>query len=352
MTGGFARALTTVLALAIVPVVGSLGAAPAKKTNPAKKGAKKAAPKASSTTVASAAPSTAASTAAKTVPTTEPKTPVPMDTSASAAVASSATHATSANGPDPEPVATKAEPPDAETSPAPPLIDVGVLGELATRRFTYDGTTSGGLRPYNLPNVAAVGVDLELRPFHARDDLISGLAVAGDLHQSIGLRSTVVGSTTVETASWTRFDGLLRWWVPLDRARSSMLAPSIGFGQDRFVFSPSTPDLPSVAYRYARGGVDLLAHLSARAAVFLNASYLLVSSGGEVSEHFRRATTWGLEVGGGLAVDLSATIELRVAVDWRRFTAKFGGAQPGDPYVAAGAVDELVRTLGSVRLRY
>ncbi|GAC1353384.1 MAG: hypothetical protein NVSMB47_05370 [Polyangiales bacterium] len=348
MTGGFARALATVLALAIVPVVGSLGAAPAKKTSPAKKGAKKAAPKASSTTVASTAPSAVT----KTVPTTEPKTPVPRDTSAPAAVASSATHATLVNGPDSEPVATTTEPPAAETSPAPPLIVVGVLGELATRRFTYDGTTSGGLRPYNLPNVAAVGVDLELRPFHARNDLISGLALAGDLHQSIGLRSTVVGSTTIATASWTRFDGLLRWWLPLDGARAWWLAPSLGYGQDRFAFSPSTPDLPSVAYRYARGGVDVLARLSSRAAIFLNASYLLVSSGGEVSEHFRRATTWGLEVGGGLAVDLSAAIELRVAVDWRRFTAKFGGAQPGDPYVAAGAVDELVRTLFGVRLRY
>ncbi|MEO7094381.1 MAG: hypothetical protein ABI175_14085 [Polyangiales bacterium] len=238
-----------------------------------------------------------------------------------------------------------------------PMLIVGAAGELATRRFTYDGATIGGLRPYNLPNVAAIGVAVELYPLRDSASIVSGLGIAADFHSSIGLRSTSVGSNEQSTGSWTRFDGMLRWWLPLSASRVTALGLSAGYGQERFSFSPPTPDLPSVAYRYARAGVELRARLGkgdpARgAAVFVGGSYLLVFSGGDVSSHFRRVQTWGLEMTGGLAVYLSAAIELRLAVDYRRFSMRFGGAQPGDPYIAAGALDEMARTLVELRVRY
>ena len=244
-----------------------------------------------------------------------------------------------------------------DSPPREPMLIVGAMGELAARRFTYNGPTIGGLRPYNLPNVAAVGVEVELYPLRDAQSLISGLGIAGELHTSLGLRSTSVGSSEQSTGRWTRFDGVVRWWLPLTASRVTALGLSLGYGQERFSFAPPTPDLPSVAYQYARFGVDFRFRLgkgetSRGAAVFLGGSYLLVFSGGEVSEHFRRVQTWGLDVTGGLSVYLSPAIEARLAVDYRRFSAKFGGAQAGDPFVAAGALDEMVRTLAELRLKY
>ena len=243
------------------------------------------------------------------------------------------------------------------TPPREPLFTFSALGELAARRFTYDGQTIGGLRPYNLPNVAAMGVAVELYPLRDARSVVSGLGIAGDFHTSLGLTSTSVGSSEPSTARWTRFDGMLRWWLPLQASHVTALGLSLGYGQERFAFSPPTPDLPSVAYHYARGGVDFRFRLGKGdpthgAAVFLGTSYLLVLSGGDVAAHFRRAQTWGLEVTGGLSVYLSRAIELRLAVDYRRFSQRFGGAQPGDPYVAAGALDELVRTMVAFCVRY
>ena len=243
------------------------------------------------------------------------------------------------------------------TSPREPMLTFSAMGELAARRFTYDGQTIGGLRPYNLPNVAAIGVAVELMPLRDAKSLVSGLGVAGDFHTSLGLKSTSVGSSVASTARWTRFDGVLRWWLPLTASHVTSLGVSLGYGQERFAFSPPTPDLPSVAYHYARGGVDLRFRLgkgdpTRGAAVFVGASYLMVLSGGDVAEHFRRAQTWGLEFTGGLSVYLSAAIELRLAVDYRRYSQRFGGAQAGDPYIAAGALDEMVRTIGAFCVKY
>jgi hypothetical protein len=289
----------------------------------------------------------------------------PLEARAPVAETQKTVEATEAEAPSEHDAPTKDEPVAATTTseapsdapPREPMLIVGAMGELATRRFTYDGATIGGLRPYNLPNVAAIGVRLELYPLRDMTSIVSGLGIAGEFHTSIGLRSTSVGSNESSTGTWRRFDAMLRWWVPLTSSHVTALGFSAGYGEERFAFSPPTPDLPSVAYRYARAGVELRARLGKGdprrgAAVFLGGSYLLVFSGGEVSEHFRRVSTWGLEITGGLAVVLSAAIEMRLAVDYRRFSAKFGGAQPGDPYIAAGALDEMARTLVELRVRY
>ncbi|MFT3764997.1 MAG: hypothetical protein QM820_05690 [Minicystis sp.] len=76
-------------------------------------------------------------------------------------------------------------------------------------------------------------------------------------------------------------------------------------------------------------------------AVMVHGSYLGPLSTGATYARFRGASAAGLDVGGGLAVKIAAGFEIRATADYTRWFATFA-PKFADPYIAGGAVDEML----------
>jgi hypothetical protein len=107
-------------------------------------------------------------------------------------------------------------------------------------------------------------------------------------------------------------------------------------------------DTPSVDYRYLRPAVDARVTFG-RVALFVDGGYRAILSAGYVGSRFPHAQVGGVDVGAGVSVALPHDLALRLTGQYLRFFYDFR-PQPGDPYVAGGAVDEFA--VGELALAY
>jgi hypothetical protein len=99
--------------------------------------------------------------------------------------------------------------------------------------------------------------------------------------------------------------------------------------------------LPDVDYLFWRAGAD--GRLRAGPiALMAGASYLPAIAGGALADRFRGTSFAAVELGAGLAVPVGSIFELRANGDYTRVFYAFHPV-PGDPYVAGGALDHLLR---------
>jgi hypothetical protein len=83
--------------------------------------------------------------------------------------------------------------------------------------------------------------------------------------------------------------------------------------------------------------------------VYAAASYLGVLSTGPLGTYFTRARVGGVEGRAGAAYTLARGVELSLEASYTRFFYSLN-PQPGDAYVAGGALDQLLR--GSLGVAY
>jgi hypothetical protein len=268
-----------------------------------------------------------------------------------ASPASSATSASSAS-----PGAGTADvAPDTTPSTPGPRTRAGAFASVAlqvvggSRHFSYVDRLTGTLRPYDLFVAPAVRIAADLYPLsHLNIPVVSGLGVQADYSRAFGLSSEDASGASVGT-SWQAFDVGLRDRVAL--GESFLLGVAGGFGDNAFSFDGAiTPaeQLPSVDYKFLRAGIDgryAGGDLSIRAAF----GYRGVLSTGPVGTLFPRATVGGIDATIGVAKMVAPGIEVSVDLDYARFFYSLL-PQPGDPYVAGGALDEMASL--SVGLAY
>ncbi|MGH7437378.1 MAG: hypothetical protein ACRENE_17000, partial [Polyangiaceae bacterium] len=238
--------------------------------------------------------------------------------------------------------------PDVVSSPAPPqdrtrsthLASIGLQLVGGSRHFSWVDRVTGTLRPYDLFVAPGVQVSGDLYPL-ARTGVpvLSGLGAQASYSRAFGLSSQDTSGHGVGT-SWQAYELGARDRIAI--GRSALFGVSGGYGDNSFSLDDavtSTEQLPGVDYRYLRAGVDgryTHGDLSVRAAF----GYRGVFSTGEVGKLFPRARTGGVDASIGVARTMAPGIELSLDVAYTRFYYSLL-PQPGDRYVAGGALDEM-----------
>ncbi len=231
--------------------------------------------------------------------------------------------------------------------PSEALVVASVGLDFGGRRFAYSDALTPNLRDYQLfgapmPKLGVTLYPLAWKPWAFVRDLGVGFRYA----QALGLDSET-GDGTVVGTTWERGLLFLKARLRPVRNKRTMIGLSLGLGFDRFVFRSSSElseEVPSVAYLMLRPGVDTRLPVGKRVSVLLDLGYLGVISSGAVGERMRGAQTGGVDLGLGLGFKLGWGMELQANMQYTRYFHAFS-PEPGDTYVAGGALDEML-TLG------
>ena len=218
-----------------------------------------------------------------------------------------------------------------------------------SRNFSYVDRMTPTLRSYALFAAPMARVDAEVYPF-ARTALPGGMdfGITGDYARAFAVSSDDSSGTSV-SSNWSLFDVGAHERFPL--GRSWLLGLGAGYGEMTFLFDgalATTAALPGVQYHLVRFGGDVRVALGSFS-LYGYGSYLDVLSTGPVGAYFARATVGGLEGRLGLSHDLGHGFEVSFEVAYTRFFYAFN-PQPGDAYVAGGALDQM--TFASLGVGY
>ena len=218
-----------------------------------------------------------------------------------------------------------------------------------SRNFSYVNRVTPTLRSYALFAAPMGLVNAELYPF-ARTALpvLRDLGITGDYARAFAVSSDDSTGTSV-SSTWSLFDIGAHERIPL--GHSWLLGIHGGYGEMTYSFAGSLDapaELPGVDYRYVRGGADARAAVG-DFSVYGYGSYLYVLSAGPLGGYFGRESVGGIEGRLGLSRDLGHGFEISFEVAYTRFFYAFN-PQPGDPYVAGGALDQMA--LGSLGVTY
>ena len=182
--------------------------------------------------------------------------------------------------------------------------------------------------------------------------IVRGFGAFADFGQSLYQQSIVVGGGPRYSATWRNFDVGAHERLRFGHSRA---APTVGLGLAygglgyNFVAAGQIiSDTPSVDYRYLRPALD--GHVTfGPITISIDAGYRAVLSSGYVGSRFPHAQVGGLDVGAGVALALPHDLALRLSGQYIRFFYDLR-PEPGDPYVAGGAVDEFA--IGELALAY
>ncbi len=268
-----------------------------------------------------------------------------------------------AETPAPAPAATPApaveelsaapKPADADTGPtdagsrrphdhtrAADFATLGASIQGGSRHFSYVDRITPTLRPYDLFVAPRVSVTGDIYPFMSSSiPVLNELGATASFARAFGLASEDSGGTKVST-SWQEFGFGLRERLPLGSA--FILGIDAGYGDTNFAFdNPVTPSaqLPSVHYKYLRGGLDGR-FVAGSLSVHGGADYLDVLSTGDFAALFPRTSVGGVEASLGVADQVGPAVEVSLDLAYTRFFYNLQ-PQPGDKYVAGGALDEM-----------
>jgi hypothetical protein len=116
-----------------------------------------------------------------------------------------------------------------------------------------------------------------------------------------------------------------------------------GYSMSRFAIRAEqdgvTPPTPSVNYRSIRSGLGAELALSDSMRIGLDAAFLNFLSVGDIAKWFPRATAAGVELSLASTYRMTSNVFMRMAAVYSRAFFDFH-AQPGDKYIAGGALDQ------------
>lgn len=297
-------------------------------------------------TAATAAPGASAAPSAPVEPVAPP--PVIASTAVSAPVAPVA----------PSPVVTTAPllaPQDDGDAPRAGrrYLDAFVAFAPYLRSYEYHQDLFNRLRPYFVPFAPAVGLSAAWYPgahFTAGPGSWFGLAAEGSY--TVGLSSRDGANNRYTTTAYSYSVGLS---VRVPLGRRVELGARVAYAGQRFAVDATNsamPGIPSMNYQLVRIGLEGRFALARHFALLARGGYDVVLAAGEVfsTGYFPRGSAGAAEAGVGLAVPIVAGLELRLTVDARRYFFSFA-PEPGDRYVAGGALDQYVTASGGFALR-
>ncbi|HYQ04641.1 MAG TPA: hypothetical protein VER96_38470 [Polyangiaceae bacterium] len=230
-------------------------------------------------------------------------------------------------------------------------VGVSVSIDVGNRRFKYSDPIGNALRPYKLSIAPMASFGLEAYPLATTDvPVLRDLGFRGHLSRAFGLDSTTPEGDKIET-SWTRFGGDVRERLLIPGKHPLELGAFFGADASYFVMSSKSTLsalLPSARTVSLRFGLDGRVLVAGRFSTELGFAYLLVTSPGEIYDHFRDPHVAGIDGNLGCSLAIIPGLEARLVGRYTRYFATFH-PQVGDPYVAGGALDEQLQVGLGVR---
>lgn len=225
------------------------------------------------------------------------------------------------------------------------LFVVGVAGEAGFRKFEYNQPITKNLRAYKVGGTPGFSINLELYPLAGSGGALAGLGLEGSYGMAVGLQSAPASGQKIDT-SWTRFYAGLRYRLKVCSC-GAYIAPHVGYGAESFTFSDPpaaiAKEVPAAKYGFVKAGVDGRLPIGP-AALMLGVNWLFASSGGSdletVGSRFPHHTVGGFDGNVALGVGILKGLEARLAYRYTRFFYTMN-PEPGDAYVAGGALDQL-----------
>jgi hypothetical protein len=243
--------------------------------------------------------------------------------------------------------APRPEPPakEDEHGRADALAFLGVAIEGGSRSFSYTDRLTPTLRPYDLFVAPLVAIEGEIYPLaRTRALVLKDFGITARYAVAFAL-SSADSSGQSTNASWDAFDIGARERISLGKA--VLAGVHGGYGVINYsvgeapLSNPASEQLPDVGYRFVRGGLDLRVQLGSLS-VYAFGSYLSVLSAGAMGTLFPRASVGGIEARVGAAQAVGGGFEVSLDLAYTRFYYSLR-PEPGDPYVAGGALDQMAR---------
>jgi hypothetical protein len=298
-----------------------------------------------------ALPRPAAAQLFKAIAASRPPRPLPAPVPPDTAAADQPVRAPPPVAPPPEeprPPAEAAAAPATAPAPAPegeaPTIvrlAIGARGYQRSLKWTDD--LFQRMPRYDLPLATAAAVDAELYPFAiVTRSPLSRLGVVTAFEQTLGLSSKDTEGQVYETNSM-RFRVAAQYSQPISiltlRVHAGWSMQSFGFAS----VSSAQPkvNIPDVRYAALRGGLAVGVRLIGPLSFEVGGAYQYVLSSGEIasSAFFARATTGGADFTADLTWRIFRNLEARLGAEYQRYWLTLN-PQPGDPWIAGGALDE------------
>lgn len=241
-------------------------------------------------------------------------------------------------------------PGDGETGGRPSPLEVIVGARAISRDYRYSDDLFGSLRSYQLGVAPAAFIALRWYPVaHASDGPLSHVGLVGGYEQGFALKSQVEGGEELSTTMRQWYAGL-RYRVPVDRHEVGVEA---SYGRHTFTIEddPAAPLIPDVQYRFIRLGLDGRVRV-AQVLIGAQLGYRILTGSGQLESAawFPRASGGGLDAGFMAGYELTRGIALVAGFDFRRYFFSLE-PQPGDPWIAGGAVDEYLSGWGGFAFR-
>lgn len=229
-----------------------------------------------------------------------------------------------------------------------PMLDAELGAEAMGRHLSYNDDLFHQMNTYDL--TAAPGV-------YGRAAFYPGVLIGGRIASMFGVTlggdfvvapdSRDVHGAEVPVRAWGYTAGL--------RVRLPEGLPDVGldvaYVAQRFTLGRSTPSLdagvPNVGAQSLRLGLSGRFAITDRVAVTGRAAFLAVlDTGAAPSLYFPRLSTNAVEASAGVAVGVWRGVELRAAIEYRRYFSSMN-PEPGDAHVVGGSLDQyLTGTLG------
>lgn len=233
----------------------------------------------------------------------------------------------------------------------PPLLFATFAVELANRKLTYRDAVTRTLRGDDSAIAPTPAISADFYPgARTGTTVLQDIGVFGDF--KIGLvQDKAVSEGRSAGVTWTRFDVGLKYriYIGAREWKSPMIAPSFSYGREAYSFAKLDPppeplDTPAANYETLRPRVDGRLPLGP-IAIQGGAAFLALLSSGEIAGKFRDSSVIGWEADLGLVIPLpfiGKPFEARLGFAYRRFIYFFS-PQTGDPYIANGANDQIMR---------
>jgi hypothetical protein len=235
-------------------------------------------------------------------------------------------------------------------SSKPLLLDAAVGSRFVGRRLRYTDDLFEAIPTYDLLAAPAFAVEVAAYPaaMAGRRGPLARIGVRASFERVFGLSSEGSGLAGRAPTRSHAYRGGLVAHLPLGPIEGTLAAC---YGDHVFrIDAASAGGVPAVAYKHlCAGGAIRWAHR--RFALEGEGAYLHVLSAGQIggAAYFPRSRVAGVEGSLLAAVPLGASIEVRAGVALRRFFYTMN-PEPGDPYIAGGAVDQYPSAI--LRLAY
>jgi len=221
------------------------------------------------------------------------------------------------------------------------LVVFGLAYDSMTRGFSFKDPVTSNLRPYDVANVPGVTASVELYPLaRSHGPVLPDLGITARMARALPFDSNTSNGQGAST-TWQEVEVGLRGRIHTGSAGTSpLLGLGLAYSSSVFDFDGSlaAADLPSADYKMMRAEFDGRIPFGSFAAL-AELDYLQVLDVSPLGDRFTHESVHGVGARAGFAARALPWLEGRLELRYDHIFYKMN-PEPGDKYVAGGALDQ------------